>query len=151
LVDDEGRKDGLWRDVEKAGILLRWPNKACTERAVFGALPDALLLQIVDWAEIVTGREARHGVADIRKALEIGNKTLSLSAIFDEVGRAKFESAAFESACPRPKSGAKPRGWFKTFGGGHLLADKLFHVTPRPEIMKQIDAFIDRIVERTAT
>jgi putative ATP-dependent endonuclease of the OLD family len=151
VVDDEGKKTGAWKDLERKAILLRWRDGACLEKAVFGALTDALLQEIPAWAQQVLGRAAKHQLAEIRRALDFNDKTKSVEHIFGEVGRQRFLEAVCEAACPRPEGSQKPRGWFKSFDGGFLLADKLLAMRPRPETVNRIDAFITNLERLTET
>lgn len=150
IVDDEGRKPGSWAAIGQRAALLRWDNGASLEKAVLSSLPDEDLTRIPEWAEEVTGREARHFCAEIRKALGESEKSKTIATLLAEAGRARFLEKTCELACPKPREGKKPRGWFKTFDGGYLLAEKLIGLDPKPELFEKIDAFLQSIEDATA-
>lgn len=143
VVDDEGKKSGDWAKIGAKATLLRWHNGACLEKAVISELPDTMLQEVHIWAELVSHRSARHQLADLRSALQVDpEKRLNAVEIFEEVGRERFINALIGRACPKPEGNSKPRGWFKSFDGGYLLADKLLSLVPPPPIMGVIDAFL---------
>lgn len=51
VADDEGRKDGSWKEIGKHAAVLRWENGAALEYAVISALPDNVLPLVVGWPE----------------------------------------------------------------------------------------------------
>lgn len=148
VVDDEGKKNGSWATISQAANLLRWDNGACLETAVLSAMPDAQLQEVHLWAEQVTHRNAAHQMAEIRRELS-AEKGLSITEMFANAGRDAFLAAVLASACPKPEANKKPRGWFKSFDGGYLLADKLLALSPTPGLMTKVDAFL--VVIETAT
>lgn len=149
VVDDEGKKGGAWGEVAKSAILLRWEDGACLESAILSALPDDLLLQVHVWADQASHRNAVHQLAEIRQALDL-EKGLSAEQMFEQAGRDRYLGAVIARACPKPDGDRKPRGWFKTFEGGHLLADKLLSVTPPSSLMETIETFLAALEEATA-
>jgi putative ATP-dependent endonuclease of OLD family len=149
VVDDEGKKAGLWGHVESQAAVLRWKDGACTETAVIPCLSDTQLIQIPEWIENIRGNAARHQLAALRSTLGISDKSVSAKEAFESVGRERFIAAVLERACPRREGNAKPHGWFKTYDGGYLLADALLRVTPQPSLMVQIKLFLDEVQRRT--
>jgi putative ATP-dependent endonuclease of the OLD family len=141
VVDDEGKKSGGWAEVASSAILLRWQGGACLEKAVLSAMPDSMLQTVHEWADQAIQRNAVHQLAELRVELSL-DKGLSATEMFAEVGRARYLEALLQRACPPPDGNRKPRGWFKSLEGGHLLADKLLSVVPRPDIFNQIDVFL---------
>lgn len=149
VVDDEGKKSGSWATVSQAANLLRWDNGACLEAAVLSATPDAQLQEVHLWAEQVTHRSAAHQLAEIRRELA-AEKGLSIAEMFANAGRDAFLAAVLAGACPKPEANKKPRGWFKSFDGGYLLADKLLALSPAPDLMVKVDAFLAAVETATA-
>ena len=149
VVDDEGKKGGSWATVSQAANLLRWDNGACLEAAVLSAMPDAHLQEVHLWAEQVTHRSAAHQLAEIRRELA-AEKGLSIAEMFANAGRDAFLAAVLAGACPKPEANKKPRGWFKSFDGGYLLADKLLALSPVPDLMVKVDAFLATVETATA-
>jgi putative ATP-dependent endonuclease of OLD family len=149
LVDDEGKKGGAWAEVANSAILLRWKDGACLESAALSALPDDLLPQVHIWVDQTSHRNAVHQLAEIRQALDL-EKGLSAEQMFEQAGRDRYLSAVIARACPKPDGDRKPRGWFKTFEGGYLLAGKLLSVKPRPSLMETIEIFLTAIDRATA-
>lgn len=143
IVDDEGRKRGSWRDVQNSAVLLQWEDRTNLERAVFTALPDHILPTVVTWPEEFGGKEERHCLSDVRRALGVTEKDKTARELFNQVGRERFLDALSSAACPPRESGKKPKGWFKSFDGGYLLADKTLHVEPKAErILAPINEFL---------
>ena len=149
VVDDEGKKAGSWARIGAKANLLQWDGGACLEAAVLSAMPDAQLQEVHLWAEKVTHRNAAHQVAEIRRELA-AEKGLATTELFEHAGRAAFLAAVLASACPKPENGKKPRGWFKSFDGGYLLADKLLALTPAPDLVIKVEAFLNAIEAATA-
>ena len=149
VVDDEGRKSGTWDAVGKRAILLRWDDGASLEIAVLSSLPDELFSKVIDWAEEATGREAKHYLAELRQALGVEDKIKSADQLLADVGREAFLKALLLAACP-PKGVKKPKGWFKSFDGGYVLADRILAVQPRPALLAKVDAFLAAIETATA-
>ena len=149
VVDDEGKKGGAWGEVAKSAVLLRWKDGACLESAVLSALPDDSLLQVHLWADQAMQRNAVHQLAEIRQALDL-EKGLNAEQMFEQAGRDRYLEAVIARACPKPDGDRKPRGWFKTFEGGYLLADKLLSVTPRSPLMETIETFLTALERATA-
>lgn len=149
VVDDEGHKSGTWDAVGKRAILLRWDDGASLEIAVLSSLPNELLLKVIDWAEEATGREAKHYLAELRQALGVEDKIKSADQLLADVGRQAFLKALLLAACP-PKGVKKPKGWFKSFDGGYVLADRILAVQPRPALLAKVDAFLAAIETATA-
>jgi hypothetical protein len=112
-------------------------------------MPDAQLQEVHLWAEQVTHRNATHQMAEIRRELS-SEKGLSIAEMFANAGRNRFLAAVLASACPKPEANKKPRGWFKSFDGGYLLADKLLALSPAPDLMTQVDAFLAAVETATA-
>jgi putative ATP-dependent endonuclease of the OLD family len=149
IVDDEGKKSGGWTDVGASAILLRWKGGACLEKAVLSALPDTMLQEVHEWADQAIQRNAIHQFGELR--IELGfEKGLTAAQMFAKAGRDRFLEALIARACPKPEGNRKPRGWFKTFEGGYLLADKLLSVASAPAPMAQIDAFLVAVEAATA-
>jgi putative ATP-dependent endonuclease of the OLD family len=149
VVDDEGKKSGGWTDVGASAILLRWKGGACLEKAVLSALPDRMLLEVHKWADQVMQRNAVHQLSELRIELDF-EKGLTATEMFTRAGRDKFLEALIARACPKPEGNRKPRGWFKSFEGGYLLADKLLAVVPPPTLMAEIDSFLIAVEAATA-
>ncbi|GLK78104.1 hypothetical protein GCM10008171_33580 [Methylopila jiangsuensis] len=149
VVDDEGKRSGSWATISQAANLLRWDNGACLETAVLSAMPDAQLQEVHLWAEQVTHRNAAHQLAEIRRELA-AEKGLSAAQMFADAGRDAFLAAVLASACPKPEANKKPRGWFKSFDGGYLLADKLLALSPAPALMAKVEAFLAAVEAATA-
>ena len=150
VSDDEGRKSGRWAEVEKLGILLRWDDGASMEKAILSALPDSMLPAVVTWASELSGREEKHHLAELREALGVEDKTKTAEQYFAERGRAAFLSGLVQAACPPRQGQKKARGWFKTFDGGYLLADKILAVEPKPALLGKIEAFLTTVEKATA-
>jgi putative ATP-dependent endonuclease of the OLD family len=149
IVDDEGKKSGGWTDVGASATLLRWKDGASLEKAVLSALPDTMLQEVHEWADQAIQRSAVHQLAELR--IELGfEKGLSAAQMFEKAGRDRFLEALIARACLKPEGNRKPRGWFKTFEGGYLLADKLLSVAPAPAPMAQIGAFLVAVEAATA-
>jgi putative ATP-dependent endonuclease of the OLD family len=140
VVDDEGKKSGGWAEVASSAILLRWEGGACLEKAVLSAMPDSMLQTVHEWPDQAIQRNAVHQLAELRAELSV-DKSLSATEMFAQVGRARYLEALLQRACPPPDGNRKPRGWFKSFEGGHLLAAKLLSV-PRSALFSQIDVFL---------
>jgi putative ATP-dependent endonuclease of OLD family len=149
VVDDEGKKSGSWATVSQAASLLRWDNGACLEVAVLSVMPDAQLQEVHLWGEQVTHRSAAHQLAEIRRELS-AEKGLTTAEMFANAGRDAFLAAVLAGACPKPDANKKPRGWFKSFDGGYLLADKLLALSPAPGLMVKVDAFLAAVETATA-
>jgi putative ATP-dependent endonuclease of OLD family len=148
VVDDEGKKSGGWAEVGSSAILLRWQGGACLEKAVLSAMPDSALQTVHEWPDQAIQRNAVHQLAELRAELAL-DKGLSATEMFALVGRDRYLEALLRRACPPPEGNRKPRGWFKSFEGGCLLAEKLLSVTPRPAISNHIDAFLAAVEQAT--
>jgi putative ATP-dependent endonuclease of OLD family len=152
VADDEGRKDGSWVEIGKQGVVLRWDNGAALEHAVFAALPDNVLPLVVGWPEEFDGRPARHCLPALRTALGVENKDKTAEQLLAEHGREAFVKALCSVACPPRDGNRKPTGWFKSFDGGFLLADKLLALNSVPkELGEKIAGFLDAVEKATAT
>lgn len=152
VADDEGRKAGSWEDIEKQAALLRWQDGAALENAVIGALPDNVLPQVVTWPEEFGGREARHCLPDLRAALGVEDRDKTAEQLQGKHGRDAFVKALCAVACPPREGNRKPKGWFKSFDGGYLLAEKLLALDPMPkEIGERIAAFLSAVEAATAS
>lgn len=149
VVDDEGKKSGSWAKISDTANLLRWDNGACLETAVLSAIPDAQLQEVHLWAEQVTHRNAGHQAAEIRRELG-AEKGPTITELFESAGRDAFLAAVLAAACPKPEANKKPRGWFKSFDGGYLLADKLLALSPAPDLLTKIDTFLAAVETATA-
>ena len=151
VVDDEGRKGGSWQMVGEKATLLQWEDGAALEVAVLTALPDHVLPKVVGWPEEFSGREARHCLADLRIALDVEDKGKTAEELFAACGRERFLSALCQTACPPREGDKKPKGWFKSFEGGYLLAEKLLALEPKPQqLLCRIEAFLTAIEAATA-
>lgn len=151
VADDEGRKDGSWAKIEKQAAVLRWDNGAALEHAVLSALPDDVLPSVVEWPEEFGGRSARHLLPELRKKLGCEDKDRSAKQLLADYGREAFVKALCKAACPPRDGKRKPSGWFKSFDGGFLLADKLLALDPIPkELNDKITAFLKKIERGTA-
>ncbi|WP_161494858.1 ATP-dependent nuclease [Bradyrhizobium canariense] len=149
VVDDEGKKSGGWSDVGSAAILLRWKGGECLEKVVLSALSDTMLQEVHEWADQAIQRNAVHQLGELR--IELGfEKGFTAAQMFAKAGRDRFLEALVARACPKPEGNRKPRGWFKSFEGGYLLADKLLSVAPPPALMAEIDAFLVAVEAATA-
>lgn len=148
IVDDEGKKGGSWASIAKKAVLLRWKDGACLEAAVLSVLPDDMLCQVHEWVDQTMHRSAVHQLAEIRNELKL-EKGLTAKQMFEQTGRDQFLAALLARACPKPEGKRKPRGWFKTFDGGYLLAEKLISVEPRSPLMEPIEAFLENIAKAT--
>lgn len=149
IIDDEGKKSGSWATVSETANLLRWDNGMSLEAAVLSAMPDSQLRDVHLWCEQVTHRSAAHQLAEIRRELA-AEKGLSVTEMFAYAGRESFLSAVLAAACPKPDANKKPRGWFKSFDGGYLLADKLLALSPAPDLMVKVDTFLASVETATA-
>ncbi|MBV9825142.1 MAG: AAA family ATPase [Alphaproteobacteria bacterium] len=146
VADDEGRRSGSWEEIGSEAVLLRWENGASLERAVIGALPDDILPEVVAWPEEFGGREARHCLPELRRALGAEDRDKTPADLLAQYGRDAFVAALFAVACPPREGGRKPKGWFKSFDGGFLLADKLLALDPPPtELTKKIAVFLNAV------
>lgn len=151
IADDERRKAGSWEEIGKQAALLRWQDGAALEKAVLGALPDNMLPQVVSWPEEFGGRPARHCLPELRAALGVEDKTKMAEQLLGEYGREAFVKALYEAACPAPEGNRKPSGWFKSFDGGYLLAEKVLALEPIPEgLNEKIAAFLNAVEAATA-
>jgi putative ATP-dependent endonuclease of OLD family len=148
VVDDEGKRSGDWAKVESSTILLRWNDGACLEKAVLAAIPDTMLREVHEWSDQATHRNAIHQLSELRRYLRL-EKGTDANLMFEQVGRERYLDALLACACPKPDGNRKPRGWFKTFDGGYLLADKLLGVSPRPRLLDQVDAWLSAIEAAT--
>jgi putative ATP-dependent endonuclease of OLD family len=152
VADDEGRKDGSWEEIGRQAAVLRWDNGAALEHAVLGALPDNVLPLVVGWPEEFGGRPARHCLPELRASLGCEGKDRTAEQLFAEYGREAFVRALCAAACPPREGKRKPTGWFKSFDGGFLLADKLLALDPLPkELSDKIAAFLQAVERATAT
>jgi len=152
VADDEGRKQGSWEEVGKEAALLRWQDGAALENAVLGALPDNVLPQVVTWPEEFGGRPARHCLPELRAALGAEDKARTAEQLLEEFGREAFIAALCAAACPAPEGNRKPGGWFKSFEGGNLLAEKVLGLEPIPEgLNKKIATFLSAVEAATAS
>ena len=149
IVDDEGKKVGSWGEIRASAILLRWQDGASLEVAVLSAMPDSMLREVHGWVDEAIQRNAIHQLAELRRQLGL-EKGLTPAEMFELVGRDRFLQALIACACPKPEGNRKPRGWFKSFEGGYLLADKLISVKPRPALMAEIEAFLSSVERATA-
>ncbi len=151
VVDDEGRKQGSWEEVGRQAALLRWEDGATVEKAVLGALPDNILPLVVTWPEEAGGKEVRHCLADLRTAFGAEDKSGRADQMLEQHGRDAFLEVLCRVACPPRQGNKKPKGWFKSFDGGYLLAEKLLALGPAPEgLNEQISAFLTTIETATA-
>lgn len=151
VADDEGRKDGSWEEIGKRAAVLRWDNGAALEHAVFGTLPENILPFVVAWPEEFGGRPARHCLQELRTALGSEDKDRTAEQLLADYGRAAFVKALCNAACPPRDGKRKPSGWFKSFDGGFLLANKLLALDPVPkELNAKIAAFLDAVERATA-
>jgi putative ATP-dependent endonuclease of the OLD family len=151
VADDEGRRDGSWQEIGRQAALLRWENGVALERAAIGALPDHVLPEVVTWPEEFGGREARHCLPELRRALGVEDRDRTPAELLKQYGRAAFVAALCAAACPPRKGDRKPRGWFKSFDGGFLLADKLLALDPAPgEVSGKIAVFLKAVKRATA-
>jgi putative ATP-dependent endonuclease of OLD family len=130
VADDESRKDGSWEEIGKRAAVLRWDNGAALEHAVFGARPENVFPMVVAWPEEFGGRPARHCLPELRTALGSEDKDRSAEQLLADYGREAFVKALCSAACPPRDGNRKPSGWFKSFDGGFLLADKLLALDP---------------------
>lgn len=144
VADDEGKKGGSWSKIADTGILLRWENGACLETAILSAMTDAMLQEAHDWADRASQRSAVHQLSEIRRELQL-EKGLTAEQMFNAVGREPYLQAVLARACPKPEGDRKPRGWFKSFDGGYLLADKLLTGAATSAPMQQVETFLDAI------
>jgi putative ATP-dependent endonuclease of the OLD family len=152
VADDEGRRGGSWEDVGRQATLLRWQNGAALENAVLGALPDNVLPEVVNWPEEFGGRPARHCLPELRTALGAEDKTRTVEQFLEEYGRQEFVKALCAAVCPPPVGGRKQSGWFKSFDGGFLLAEKLLALEPMPnQLNEKITAFLTAVEAVTAS
>lgn len=152
VVDDEGRKSGSWKQVAEQGLLLQWDERVALEKAILEALPDHILPRVVTWPEEAFGKEVKHCLADLREAIGGEDKDKSPEELFEDNGRDKFLDALYRAACPPASGSRKPKGWFKSFEGGGLLADKVLEIDPRPsQLFERIDPFLSAIDARTST
>ena len=120
------------------------------ENAVLSALPDDVLPLVTTWPEEAQGKEARHCLAELREAL--GDKDKTAEQLLEAHGRDAFLAALCSVACPSRQGDRKPKGWFKSFDGGYLLADKLLGQEPRPdELSQKIETFLTKIRAVVAT
>jgi putative ATP-dependent endonuclease of OLD family len=150
VADDEGRKAGSWEEIGRRAALLRWNDGAALENAVLGALPTEVLPEVVTWPEAVRGKEARHCLADLRAQMGEGDKEKTAEQLLQEYGRDAFLKALCIAACPPRDGSRKPKGWFKSFDGGFLLADKLLGVKSVPkELNEKIATFLSAIEAAT--
>ena len=151
VADDEGRRDRSWEEVGRKAALLRWENSAALENAVINALPDHILPEVVTWPEESGGREARHYLPELRRALGAEGRENTAEQLLREYGRDAFVRALCAVACPPREGDRKPKGWFKSFDGGFLLADKLLALDPVPkELGEKIAAFLAAVEGATA-
>lgn len=151
VVDDEGRKGGSWQVVGQKATLLQWEDGAALEVAILTALPDDILPEVVGWPEEFSGKEVRHCIADLRRALGAEDKEKTAKELFAVCGRERFLNALRETACPRRKGDKKPKGWFKSFEGGYLLAEKLLVIEPKPQqLLSRIEEFLTAVEKATA-
>jgi putative ATP-dependent endonuclease of OLD family len=151
VADDEGRSDGRWKDIGKRAALLRWENGATLEHALFSALPDDVLPLVISWPEEFGGRPGRHCMPDLRAALGDEDRDSTPKHLMEEYGRERFVKALCAAACPPRDGNRKPTGWFKSFEGGFLLAEKLLSLSPVPKEMNdKIAAFLKAVEEATA-
>ena len=118
--------------------------------AVLSAMPDLSLQEVHIWAEQVMHRRADHQAAEIRRELKV-DRGPAVAELFQQAGREAFLAALLAAACPKAEGGKKPRGWFKTFDGGYLLADKLLALTSAPTLMTKVGAFLTAIENATAS
>ncbi|WP_281301816.1 MULTISPECIES: AAA family ATPase [unclassified Iodidimonas] len=151
VADDEGRKDGSWEEIGKQAAVLRWDDGAALEHAVLGALPENVLPLVVTWPEEYGGRPARHCLPELRAALGSEDKDRTAEQLLADYGREAFVKALCNAACPPRDGKRKPSGWFKSFDGGFLLADKLLGLDPVPqELNEKLAAFVDAVERATA-
>ena len=151
VADDEGRKHGSWEEIGKQAALLRWKEGAALEHALLGMLPDEVLPMVVSWPEEFGGKAARHCLPELRKALGAEDKDRTAEQLLEEYGRDVFVKALYAAACPPREEKRKPAGWFKSFEGGFLLADKLLSLQPVPkELSDKIATFLNAVEQITA-
>ena len=151
VADDEGRRHRSWEEIGKQAALLRWEDGAALEHALLGALPDEVLPTVVSWPEEFGGRPARHCLPELREAVGAEDKDLTAQQLLEEYGREVFVKALCAAACPPREGKRKPTGWFKSFKGGFLLADKLLSLEPvAKELNDKIAAFLKAVEEATA-
>lgn len=151
VADDEGRSHGSWEEIGKQAALLRWEDGAALEHALLGALPDEVLPLVVSWPEEFGGRPARHCLPDLRAALGAEDKNRTAEQLLEDYGRQVFVRALCAAACPTREGKRKPTGWFKSFEGGFLLADKFLSLKPVPkELDNKIGAFLKAVEKATA-
>lgn len=152
VADDEGRKGGSWEDIAKLASVLRWDHGLALEYAVLAALPTHILPNVVGWPEEFGGKPSRHCLPDLRVAFESQNKDETAEELLEKHGREAFVRALCRAACPPRERNRKPTGWFKSFDGGFLLAEKLLALDPAPEgLNDKIKRFLNAIEGATAT
>lgn len=152
VADDEGRKDGSWEEIGRQAAVLRWNDGAELEYAVLAALPDNVLPLVVGWPEEFGGRAARHCLPELRAALGSDDKDQTAEQLLAAHGREAFVKALCSAAVPPRDAKRKPTGWFKSYDGGRLLADKLLALDPMPkELSDMIASFVDAVERATAT
>src|SRR5262249_4703688 len=97
------------------------------------------------------GREARHCLPELHGALGVGDRNKTPAELLEQYGREAFIAALCVVACPPREGDRKPKGWFKSFDGGFLLANKVLALDAIPqELSDKFTAFLN-IVERVTT
>jgi hypothetical protein len=113
-------------------------------------MPDYILPEVVTWPEEFGGAEARHCLPELRSALA-EDRTKTAAQLLEQYGRDTFVAALCTNACPPRVGGRRRKGWFKSFDGGFLLADKLLALEAIPnQLNGKIIAFLDRAEQATA-
>src|SRR5690606_30872230 len=97
------------------------------------------------------GRPKRHCLPELRTALGCEDRDRTAEQLLADYGREAFVKALCSAACPPRDGKRKPSGWFKSFDGGYLLADRLLALDPVPkELNDKIAAFLDATERATA-
>jgi hypothetical protein len=88
---------------------------------------------------------------DLREALGAEDKEKTAEQLLKEYGREAFLTALCKVTCPPREGNRKAKGWFKSFDGGYLLADKLLALERPREVSEKIAAFLALIEAATAS
>ena len=147
--DEDGRHAARWKKVEEKldKLLFRWPS-GCLEENIIGSLPnDKLETLLKDPADEKTGERLRtladrlgssdKTFATIKKMAGSDLKALILAATLGTVPKDKMSE--------KKQYQAHGQRWFKTFDGGHELAEKVFSLGLWPKLKPQIIPFCNAV------
>jgi hypothetical protein len=153
MVDNEGRCTGCWAKIKEVlgDLLIQWSD-GCLEEHVVPFFKQEMLLKLIEDPEgIYTGMRLRSLAErlDIEEAdfdHIMGAAGGKLTQIIIEAATGKVPEK-FESADKKVKKHYQGHAsiWFKTFGGGRELAEKVITLGAWPILEPQVRPFLNAV------